>query len=456
MKQEILQAYLREKENCYRQGESIQEQKQESEKTGETPAYIFDLDMLKSRVCMMKDIVGRRAEICFAMKANPFLIGPLKDTADKFEVCSPGEFHICESAGIPMEKIVLSGVNKEKCDISYVMRTYGNAGVYTIESGNHLDLLEACAKEADITVRALVRVTSGNQFGVDEEEVYRIVSKRYYYPHVRIEGIQCYSGTQKKKFSKIEKELNWLDGIITRLKEEYGYETEVLEYGPGFYVPYFENEEEADDPALLGQFANALELLNFQGKITLEMGRYIAAYCGYYITRIVDQKINHGQNYCIVDGGLNHLNYYGQAMAMKMPHHQHIPARILNDGQVEWKCTTEQDLVEKTTDMNAEYGETKQEKVLWNICGSLCTVNDVLVKQMPLENANIGDALVFERVGAYSVTEGIYLFLSRRMPRILFWSEKDGFVEVRKAIESYPINTLELSDTGRSKNITEC
>ena len=35
---------------------------------------------------------------------------------------------------------------------------------------------------------------------------------------------------------------------------------------------------------------------------------------------------------------------------------------------------------------------------------------------MPLKHAKIGDALVFERVGAYSVTEGIYLFLSRRMP----------------------------------------
>ena len=84
MNQEILQAYLRQEE---------------------TPAYIFDLDMLKSRVQMMKTILSERAEICFAMKANPFLIGPLKDTADKFEVCSPGEFNICETVGIPMERL---------------------------------------------------------------------------------------------------------------------------------------------------------------------------------------------------------------------------------------------------------------------------------------------------------------------------------------------------------------
>ena len=208
MNQEILQTYLRQEE---------------------TPAYIFDLDMLKSRVQMMKTILGERAEICFAMKANPFLIGPLKDTADKFEVCSPGEFHICETVGIPMERIVLSGVNKEKCDITHAMHTYGNAGVYTIESRKHLELLEMCAKEENITIHALIRVTSGNQFGIDEEEVFDIVSKKDYYPHVRIEGIQCYSGTQKKKFPKIEKELHWLDDILTRLKETCNYDAEVMD-----------------------------------------------------------------------------------------------------------------------------------------------------------------------------------------------------------------------------------
>ena len=126
MNQEILQAYLRQEE---------------------TPAYIFDLDMLKSRVQMMKTILGERAEICFAMKANPFLIGPLKDTADKFEVCSPGEFHICETVGIPMERIVLSGVNKEKCDITHAMHTYGYCGKLAKNTNESADMPRQEAKK---------------------------------------------------------------------------------------------------------------------------------------------------------------------------------------------------------------------------------------------------------------------------------------------------------------------
>ncbi|MEI3412825.1 MAG: hypothetical protein V8Q57_06260 [Blautia sp.] len=44
----------------------------------------------------------------------------------------------------------------------------------------------------------------------------------------------------------------------------------------------------------------------------LEMGRYLAYLCGFYLTSIVDMKVNHEQSYAIVDGGINHLNYYGQ------------------------------------------------------------------------------------------------------------------------------------------------
>lgn len=57
------------------------------------------------------------------MKANPFLVDSMKQAVHKFEVCSPGEFAICEREQVAMADIVLSGVNKEKADILHVMRT---------------------------------------------------------------------------------------------------------------------------------------------------------------------------------------------------------------------------------------------------------------------------------------------------------------------------------------------
>ena len=79
-----------------------------------TPSYIFDTDVLCERIDKMQEILGCGVTVCYAMKANPFLIGTLDKKLDRFEVCSPGEFAICEKEGIDRSKIVLSGVNKEK------------------------------------------------------------------------------------------------------------------------------------------------------------------------------------------------------------------------------------------------------------------------------------------------------------------------------------------------------
>ncbi len=65
-----------------------------------TPSYIFDTDVLCERIDKMQEILGCGVTVCYAMKANPFLIGTLDKKLDKFEVCSPGEFAICEKEGI--------------------------------------------------------------------------------------------------------------------------------------------------------------------------------------------------------------------------------------------------------------------------------------------------------------------------------------------------------------------
>ena len=64
-----------------------------------TPAYVFDLDGLRARTERIRSALAGRAGICYAIKANPFLTGPLMGAVDSFELCSPGEVRICERAG---------------------------------------------------------------------------------------------------------------------------------------------------------------------------------------------------------------------------------------------------------------------------------------------------------------------------------------------------------------------
>ena len=376
-----------------------------------TPAYVFDTDILEKRAGWIQEYI-HPAKLCFAIKANPFLVNVLDAHVERYEVCSPGEFHICVQNRLDMRKIVLSGVNKEYEDVRYAMEQ----GVvhYTAESVAQLKLVERCASELGKQVELILRVTSGNQFGMSEADVISCIRGKENYPHVQLMGLQYFTGTQKKVMKKIAGEVAYIEDFAERLREEEGFETKILEFGPGLGVPYFTKDDFEEDARLLKEF---MEL--FQEKrpyeLIFEMGRFLTASCGYYLTRIVDQKKNDAVNVCIVDGGINHVNYYGQNMAMKTPILSFFPQH--------------------------EAAEENEEE--WTVYGSLCTVSDILLKKLTLPDAQVGDVLVFHNIGAYSVTEGIYLFLSRRMPKIFLYREMNGLKLLRNNTETWMMNTWE-------------
>lgn len=381
-----------------------------------TPSYVFDIDVFQNRIQTIQEVLGPQIQLCYAMKANPFLIQAAVDKDVRLEVCSPGEFAICDRNQIPAEQLVLSGVYKEQAEIEKILEKYGAAGIHTIESEHQFEMLASVAEKRGLKLCVLLRLTSGNQFGLDEEVLKTIVKNRADYPGVQILGVQYYSGTQKKKAEILTREIARLDRLLLELKELYGYEAKELEYGPGLYVPYFVTEGDENNEELF-QLREQLMQMQFDGRITLEMGRYMAASCGTYLTKVVDEKENAGVHYAIVDGGIHHLNYFGQTMAMKLPYFKQL---------------------------NGENFEEKADGVenLTTVCGSLCTVSDVLVKKMPLHGEIMGDVLAFENTGAYSVTEGIYLFLSRAFPKVIFATEENGLELVRDTVQSHCFNGI--------------
>ena len=80
------------------------------------------------------------------------------------------------------------------------------------------------------------------------------------------------------------------------------------------------------------------------------------------------------------------------------------------------------------------------------LCGSLCTTGDVLVRDVELPRLQMGDVLAFENVGAYTVTEGIGLFLSHALPAVyLFHEDRTGeeLMLARGPMPTSKINTLQ-------------
>ena len=374
-----------------------------------SPTFVFDLDVLSDRMKEIKEIVGQKISLCYSIKANPFLIDAMTQLTEKLEVCSPGELNICIARGVDMKSIIFSGVNKTAVDVKKAVEC--DLGIYTAESMQHLNLLNAEALSQGKVVPVLLRLTSGNQFGMDEAVLTQVVKDRRLYKGVEIKGVHFFSGTRKKKTAENEKEIDYVLSFMDKIEAEEGFCFEKLEYGPGLPFPYFANEDFSDTLRPLKEALPSLQKAADKYELTIEMGRFYASSCGYYLTSIVDVKTNKDINYCIIDGGINHVNYYGQTLAMKLPVISHYPEKS---------------------------GEMKE----WAICGSLCTAADLLVRKYPFTDLAIGDLLVFENIGAYSITEGIYLFLSRQMPRVILYSKDTGAVMVRDFYNSDILNTI--------------
>ena len=70
----------------------------------------------------------------------------------------------------------------------------------------------------------------------------------------------------------------------------------------------------------------------------------------------------------------------------------------------------------------------------------MCTTNDVLVGAYDSVRLQENDIVVFERTGAYSVYEGMSLFLSHELPAVVLFSQETGATCKRSARESYELN----------------
>ncbi|MDD5922472.1 MAG: alanine racemase [Eubacteriales bacterium] len=385
----------------------------------QTPCYVFDTDAFLDRAQSFRKIFPDKVRINYCMKANPFLIEASLAFTDRIEVCSPGEFLITKKVGIPAEKLLISGVLKKEEDIDSIVRSCREKAVYTAESPAQLDGLEKAAEKYGAILNVYLRLTSGNQFGMDEEPIIGIVKNFDAYRHLRFYGIHFFTGTQKHKMRLCEKETAKLDAFIKRLEAETGREVRHLEYGTGFGVPYFtDQKEDAISGPFLREFASMLTGMDYSGEISLEMGRALAFDSGYYLTKIRDMKRNGDTSYAITDGGIHQINYDGQLRGMYIPY-----LDLIRDGKI--------------APLQTEGGWT------YTICGSLCTTNDILVSDLKSEKLKTGDVLVFERAGAYSFYEGMQLFLSHELPAVLLYSRKEGFRPARKRIELYSLNMTE-------------
>lgn len=352
------------------------------EKNLKTPCYLFDLDVFSETVRKIKSRLAENVSLCFSLKANPWLVSKAAECADMIETCSQGEVEICRrNLNGKLENVLYGGVAKEESDLNYALEC--GIAKFSIESIQQLETLSVCAERFNIKPKVLLRVTSGNQFGLDIDEIISLFAGKVFPNNLEFAGIHYYSGTQRTDVKSVERDFNELLQILEKLN---GLSISEVEYGAGIGVDYFSDKGNEDVWDKIIEFINKLSK---KYKVTYESGRALSADCGKYVARIVEVRNRGDKKYYITNGGKHQIQYYsGLFSKMKVPMLSVVSAEPLT------------------------------EKVNTVVVGSLCTIGDVLANESEQPKAKRGDYIVFHKCGGYSVTENIALFLSRDFPAV--------------------------------------
>jgi diaminopimelate decarboxylase len=380
---------------------------------GHSPFYVYDRAALGARMSELRGWFPQVA-IHYAMKANPMpdVVRFLGSLADGVDVASLGELRSALDAGVDPQHISFAGPGKGADELWAAVE----AGVLiNVESEQELNTVAAVAIEQQAPARVALRVnpdfelkSSGlrmgggaKPFGVDFEVAPQVLARMAALRShgLEFEGLHIFAGSQSLNAEHVAEALTASYELAVRLAPHAPAPLKVLNLGGGLGVAYFPGERHLDLAPISSAMAQIVERArtDFPGaEVVLELGRYLVAEAGLFVTRVVDRKQSRGQIFLVTDGGLNHFlaasGNFGQVVRKNYP---------------VTTCAARVD----ATDSEPQVWQRELEQV--TVVGPLCTPLDILADRMWLPKADVGDWVVVFQAGAYGLTASPQQFLSR-------------------------------------------
>ena len=369
-------------------------------RVGSTPFYAYDRSRLSERVAELRKYLPPEIHLHYAMKANPMpaVVQHMAGLVDGLDIASGGEQRVALDTPVDPAEVSFAGPGKSDSDLSCAIA----AGVVlNMESAAEMERIALAGKALGLVPKVAVRVnpdfelkSSGmkmgggpKQFGIDTELVPAVL-KRIGELGLDFQGFHIYSGSQNLKAESIQEAHEKTFALAIRLAADAPSPVKSLNIGGGFGIPYFPGEGRLDLEAVGLNLARLLPDVKKalpEAKIVIELGRYLVAEAGVYVSRVIERKESRGEVYLVTDGGLHH----------------HLAASG-NFGQVIRK--------NYPVAIGNRMASTELEKV--SVVGPLCTPLDLLADRMDLPKAEVGDLVVVFQSGAYGLSASPVAFLS--------------------------------------------
>lgn len=369
-------------------------------------AFVYDLDALRRHVAALMAELPPGVELYYAIKANSEapILAALAPLVHGFEISSGGE--IDRLAACPQRKpFIFSGPGKLDSDL----RTALSAGVEAIhlESLGEIQRLQRLARSLGRLQPVYIRINpqlpagltstlamagTATPFGFDEADLPTAVAAVEAASHLQLQGFHVHALSHQHS---VERHLHLLDFYLERWPHWRGLarcpESLVrLNVGGGIGVDYREGRR-FDWARLCAHLRARLAAQAQPPLIRFEPGRFLAAFCGYYVMEVLDTKTSHGQHFLVCRGGT---------------HQFRLPVAQGHDHPV--------------LHLPREARTTATGGKAWTVVGQLCTPKDILSRGQPLGEVRVGDLLVLPLAGAYGYNISHADFLCHPRPRQLF------------------------------------
>lgn len=362
-----------------------------------TPLYAFDGQALRRRLRDVQSAFGGRVQVLYALKANPSLAvtAVLRAAGAGGDVASAGEIAIALAAGLRGDQLQFAGPGKTAGDLRPAL---AQRVLVNLESASEYERLLGLA--GSVRPRVAIRVNlgagggrlkmagSGKKFGVDAAEVPALAGRIAREQRADLTGLHCYLGTQNFDAAGWVQSARELWRLAGEVEAGTGAPLRSLNFGGGFGVPCFAGDPQFDLSAA-GRGLQQLLASRPERTACIELGRYLVAPAGVYLTRVTTMKRSGGKLHAIVDGGLHQHGAAAGSGAVIRRAFPIVRCDALRATPAAEPCT---------------------------VGGPLCTPADELGADLPLPQLREGDLLAVLMSGAYGLTYSSTLFLSHPTP----------------------------------------
>lgn len=353
-----------------------------------TPAYVYSASVIEDQFNNLKNAMAkalpkdRQPLLCFACKANSNLavLNLLKNLGSGLEIVSEGELMRGIKAGFDPDKIVSTGVGKQKSEIAAQLK----AGIHqlNVESLPELERINEVAgqvgKKAKVAFRLNPNVSGGghhkistgrkrDKFGMGVEMMERAYAMATEMPNTEPVGLSMHIGSQVFEVEKFREAFTHLPGIVKDLRGK-GHKVSRLDIGGGFPIIY--KDERLLDLDAYAQWVNDI-IAPLDTEIIMEPGRYLVGNAGVILSEVLYVKETQDRNFLILDAAMNDLI----RPAMYDAYHG----------------------IEPITGWNAP-------RKTYDVVGPVCETGDTFTTDRELPETKEGEFVVIQTAGAYGAS----------------------------------------------------